>query len=106
MGGQSYVYTDGGTVLKPPPQAERAKNGSSPLPVQNRAAAYPLDKEIARVLVAANKLVTVKLYFKKSMQPLSRALVVRGGRCWCGLRCQSRVSRHQLQPSYADFYTN
>jgi len=81
MGGQSYIYTDGGTIVT---QAATAggtgKEWKFSITSSNRGANYPLSQEVARVLVAANKQVTVKLYFKKSnASAIAGALVMRGG---------------------------
>lgn len=81
IGGQSYIYTDGGTIVN---QAATAggtgKEWKFSVTSANRGANYPLNQELARFLVAANKQVTVKLYFKKShATAIAGALVVRGG---------------------------
>ena len=103
MGGQSYIYTDGGTIVT---QAATAggtgKEWKFSVTSANRGANYPLNQEIARVLVAANKQVIVKLYFKKSHATgIVGALVVRGGQIAgvdsdVKVECPSDTNRNQV----------
>lgn len=103
MGGQSYIYTDGGTIVT---QAATAggtgKEWKFSITSANRAANYPLKQEVARFLVAANKQVTVKLYFKKSnASAIAGALVVRGGQIAgvdsdVKVECPSNTNRNQV----------
>jgi len=103
MGGQSYIYTDGGTIVT---QAATAggtgKEWKFSITSANRGANYPLNQEIARFLVAANKQVTVKLYFKKSnASAIAGALVVRGGQIAgvgsdVKVECPSDTNRNQV----------
>jgi len=103
MGGQSYVYTDGGTIVT---QAATAggtgKEWKFSITSANRGANYPLNQEIARVLVAANKQVSVKLYFKKSnATAIKAALVMRGGQISgvasdVKVECPSDTNRNQV----------
>ena len=103
MGGQSYIYTYGGTIVT---QAATAggtgKEWKFSVTSNIRGANYHLDQEIARVLVAANKQVTVKLYFKKSnASAIAGALVVRGGQI-AGVdddimvECPANTNRNQV----------
>ena len=103
MGGQSYIYTDGGTIVT---QAATAggtgKEWKFSVTSANRAANYPLNQEVARVLVAANKQVTVKLYFKKShATAIKGALFMRGGQIAgvssdVKVECPSNTNRNQV----------
>jgi len=103
MGGQSYIYTDGGTIVT---QAATAggtgKEWKFSITSANRGANYPLNQEIARFLVAANKQVTVKLYFKKSSATaIKAALVMRGGQIAgvdsdVKVECPSNTNRNQV----------
>jgi len=103
MGGQSYIYTDGGTIVT---QAATAggtgKEWKFSITSANRGANNPLNQEIARFLVAANKQVTVKLYFKKSnATAIKAALVMRGGQIAgvdsdVKVECPSNTNRNQV----------
>ena len=103
MGGQSYIYTDGGTIVT---QAATAggtgKEWKFSVTSANRGANYPLNQEIARFLVAANKQVTVKLYFKKSnATAIKGALFMRGGQIAgvasdVKVECPSDTNRNQV----------
>ena len=103
MGGQSYVYTDGGNIVSQNATAGgTGKEWKFSVTSANRAANYPLNQEIARVLVAANKQVTVKLYFKKShATAIKGALVMRGGQIAgvaddVKVECPSDTNRNQV----------
>lgn len=75
INGQSYIYTDGGNIVSQNATAGgTGKEWKFSVTSSNRGANYHLDQEIARVLVAANKQVSVKLYFKKS-----NASAIKGG---------------------------
>jgi hypothetical protein len=103
MGGQSYIYTDGGNIVSQNATAGgTGKEWKFSITSANRGTNYPLNQEIARVLVAANKQVTVKLYFKKSnASAIAGALVVRGGQIAgvasdVKVECPSNTNRNQV----------
>ncbi len=101
--GQSEIWMVGGTIVT---QAATAggtgKEWKFSVTSANRPANFPLNQEVARVLVAANKQVTVKLYFKKShATAIKGALVVRGGQIAgvdsdVKVECPSDTNRNQV----------
>ena len=103
MGGQSYIYTDGGNIVSQNATAGgTGKEWKFSITSANRGANNPLNQEIARFLVAANKQVTVKLYFKKSnATAIKAALVMRGGQIAgvdsdVKVECPSNTNRNQV----------
>lgn len=79
--GHSEIWTDGGNIVSQDATAGgTGKEWKFSVTSTNRGANYHLDQEIARVLVAANKQVTVKLFFKKSSaSAIKAALFMHGG---------------------------
>jgi len=104
MGGQSYIYTDGGTIVT---QAATAggtgKEWKFSVTDANRGANYPLNLSVAKVAVAGSGQVTVKLYFKKNGTGVAGALRVRYGQInWSDdaedkiVTCPDNTSRNQV----------
>lgn len=79
--GHSEIWTDGGNIVSQDATAGGTdKEWKFSVTSSTRGANYHLDQEIARFLVAANRQVTVKLYFKKSSADAIKAgLFMRGG---------------------------
>jgi len=103
MGGQSYIYTDGGNIVSQNATAGgTGKEWKFSITSANRGANYPLKQEVARFLVAANKQVTVKLYFKKShATAIKGALFLHGGQIAgvdsdVKVECPSNTNRNQV----------
>ncbi len=103
INGQSYIYTDGGNIVSQNATAGgTGKEWKFSITSANRGANYPLNQEIARFLVAANKQVTVKLYFKKSnATAIKGALFMRGGQIAgvgsdVKVECPSDTNRNQV----------
>ena len=104
MGGQSYIYTDGGTIVT---QAATAggtgKEWKFAITNANRNSNYPFYIPIARVAVGASGKVTVKLYFRKSGTGIAGGLRARVGQvAWSDgsnditVTCPNDTSRNQV----------
>ena len=76
-----WIFTDGGTINSQTAVRQSASGIAWRLaPTStNRQASYPLDLSVAQVACAANKLVTVKAWLRRSNTALTMALVCRGG---------------------------
>jgi len=104
MGGQSYIYTDGGTIVT---QAATAggtgKEWKFAITDANRNSNYPFYIPIARVAVGASGKVTVKLYFRKSGTGIAGGLRARVGQvAWSDgsndikVTCPDNTNRNQV----------
>jgi len=103
INGHSEIWTDGGNIVTQTATAGGSgKEWKFSVTSDKRGANYPLNQEIARFLVAANKQVTVKLYFKKSSATaIKAALVMRGGQIAgvdsdVKVECPSNTNRNQV----------
>jgi len=104
MGGQSYIYTDGGNIVSQNATAGgTGKEWKFSVTSANRAANYPLNLSVAKVAVAGSGQVTVKLYFKKTGTGVAGALRVRYGQInWSDaaedkiVNCPDNTNRNQV----------
>jgi len=104
MGGQSYIYTDGGNIVSQNATAGGTGKEWVLSPTSDkRGAKYPLDLSVAKVAVAGSGQVTVKLYFKKTGTGVAGALRVRYGQInWSDdaedkiVNCPDNTSRNQV----------
>ena len=103
INGHSEIWTDGGNIVTQTATAGgTGKEWKFSVTSSNRGAAYPLDQEVARVLVAANKQVSVKLYFKKSHASNIKAGLFMRGKQIAGVdndilqECPADTNRNQV----------
>ena len=104
MGGYSYVYTDNGNIVSQAATAGGTGKEWKFSPTDAiRNNTYPLTLSIARVAVAANALVTVTCYFKKSAITVAGALRCRYGQlAWSNaandivVNCPNDILRNQV----------